>query len=271
LADAVAKWLETERRATVVVERAIWNDAPFRTTLATTRPQPAVLVEVQGRFQYHTAVAALAAWMMARRFYAELYLAVDADAEVPGHALEQMKRDGVGLLLRMPAGEIVVTEFARNPALIVHPDPTLVFGECETDIKAAIRKFNYVDRKDGLRDMCAIVERETERLAVVASRKKLVQVDETILSGMDWSTQINTLASKKAAAQGVEPLLDENAKNDFHSFRGARNLVDHPAPNRRQDAKRAKQFSERMTQGPRLVAELVSLRRRISRKPRRSP
>jgi len=271
LADAAAEWLETERRATVVIERAIWDDAPFRTTLATTRPQPTVLVEAQGRFHYHTAVAGLAAWMMARRLYAELYIAVDADAEVPGHALEQMKKDGVGLLLRMPAGDIVVTQYAQNPALIVHPDPTLVFGECETDIKAAIRKFNHVDRKDGLRDMCEIVERETEKLAIAASRKNLVKQDETTLAGMDWSTQINTLASKNAAVSGAEPLLDENTKNDFHSFRGARNLVDHPAPSRRQDAKRARQFSERMTQGPRLVAELVSLRRRISRKPRHSP
>jgi hypothetical protein len=82
-----------------------------------------------------------------------------------------MKRDGVGLLVVDASGVVVESQKARNPALVVTPEPTLRYGDCKQEVAEAIKKFNDVDRKDGLRDMCEIVERETEELALRAVKK----------------------------------------------------------------------------------------------------
>jgi hypothetical protein len=263
VAEAVARWL-TRRRLKWQVESSPWEDAPYRSTLTVVQGGPTLLIEAQGRLSYHRALADFAAWLMANRHYAELSIAVDAGAEAPVRALEDMKRAGVGLLLVEEGGSVKQAHAPLNPALLVQPDPTLRYGDCKSEVGASVEKFNQVNRKDGLRDMCELVERETEKLALAAVRKGLMSMDEKAVGGMDWSGQINTLASHKAFAPGV-PLLDDGLKNDFHSFRGARNLVDHPARSARDNAKRVRQFAERMAQGPRLVAELVSLRRKVNR------
>jgi hypothetical protein len=204
-------------------------------------------------------------WLMANRKYAELFIAVDENADLPVRELNDVKRDGVGLLMVDDTGSVHVAESARNPALTVNPDPTLRYGDCKSEVEAAIEKFNHVDRKDGLRDMCELVERETEKLAVSAARKSMLTMPEAAVRAQDWSTKINTLASNKAFVPPAIPVLDDPLKNDFHSFRGARNLIDHPSRSARDRQRRERQFAERMAQGPRLVAELVSIRRRINR------
>jgi hypothetical protein len=88
-------------------------------------------------------------------------------------------------------------------------------------------------------------------------------MDEAAIKAKDWSSQIDTLASKNAYNMGKDPIVSTTFKNDLHSFRGARNLVDHKVRGKRDDANRQKQFAERMMQGPRLVAELISLQRRV--------
>lgn len=153
----------------------------------------------------------------------------------------------------------------KNPALIVTPDPTLKFGDCKVEVNSAIRKFNEIDRKDGLRDMCELVERETEKLAILAVRKGLLRLGEADVQRQDWSGQINTLASPNTYNPGNTPLLDSKLKDDLHSFRGARNLIDHKVTSKRAEIKRQRQFQERMMMGPRLIAELVSLKRKIGK------
>lgn len=160
-------------------------------------------------------------------------------------------------------GDVSESQNPRNPALVVTPDPTLRFGDCKDEIANAVKKFNNVNRKDGLRDMCEVVERETEELALRAVRKGWLTMNEAAIKGKDWSSQIDTLASKNAYTVGKNPIVSATFKNDLHSFRGARNLVDHKVRGKRDDANRQKQFAERMMQGPRLVAELVALQRRV--------
>ena len=53
-----------------------------------------------------------------------------------------------------------------------------------------------------------------------------------------------------------DPLGFREAKARLHSFRGARNLVDHPVASKREEIKREKQFPERMMMGPRLIPNL---------------
>lgn len=265
VAEAAARWATREKNAKCEVERTPWKDAPYRTTLATLDGDPKILIDAQGAFSYHRPLAALASWIHAHRRYAELYVAVAEASEVQVRQLEEMKRDGVGLLLVYDDGAVHQAHPARNPALLVLPDPTLKYGDCRAEVEAAVQKFNHVDRKDGLRDMCELVERETEKVAVAAVRKGLLKMSVTDVHGMNWATKINALASPNSYAPPATPVLDASGKDDLHSFRGARNLVDHPARGLRAQQRREQQFAERMAQGPRLVSQLVSLRRKIAR------
>ena len=86
---------------------------------------------------------------------------------------------------------------------------------------------------------------------------------EAELLALQWSTLIDVLASANSYTSRFPPLVSNILKADLHSFRGARNLVDHPARGRRAEMNRQKQFAERMMMGTRLVAELVSIKRRV--------
>jgi hypothetical protein len=128
----------------------------------------------------------------------------------------------------------------------------LAFGPTKAEVQAAIRKFNDVDRKDGLRDMCEIVERLTEELGVAACRKGWMKILETDFRTKDWASQINELARKDVYHPPRAPLINQSL-----------NLLDHKARSKREDTKRQKQFAERMMQGPRLTAELIALKRKV--------
>jgi hypothetical protein len=259
---AVAKLLR-KRGMAVKSEIEAWPGSPYRTTLVARRSGLCLLVESQGVLNYGKAIKELATWLAANRRYAELYLATGYEAVLQAGVLGEMKRDGVGLLVVDEDGVVAESQKARNPALIVTPEPTLRFGECKQEVTDAIKKFNETDRKDGLRDMCETVERETEELALRAVRRGLLAMNEAAILSKDWSSQIDTLASKNAYVSGSDPIVSAAFKNDLHSFRGARNLVDHKVKGKRDDANRQKQFAERMMQGPRLVAELVALQRKV--------
>ncbi len=262
VASAVARHYR-QRQMRVRIEVAAWPGAPYRTTLVAMKSGLRVLVEAQGTLSFTNPLKDFAAWLASQRFYAELYLATSTEAAAPVGQLEDLRKQGVGLLVVDDSGRVSITQRAMNPALIVTPDPTLQYGGRQQDVLAAVKKFNEVDRRDGLRDMCDIVEEETEKLAIRAARRRTVKMVETAVRKMDWSSQIDALASPNTYNAGHVPVVSPNFKNDLHSFRGARNLVDHPAGGRRADRARQRQYAERMMQGPRLVSELVALRRSI--------
>ena len=120
-------------------------------------------------------------------------------------------------------------------------------------------RFNDGDRKDALRDLFEFVEGETDRLARKAVTKGWLVIDSTGIERMDWSSKINVLASNNQYNAGFSVLIDSNLKADLQSFRGARNLYNHPAVTTRAQNNRELQAQERMIQGPRLLAELLSL------------
>ncbi len=64
---------------------------------------------------------------------------------------------------------------ARNPALVVMPDPTPKCGECKEKVASAVKKFDEGDEKDGLGDVC-----ETANFA--ASCNQVLEVVEFALS-----------------------------------------------------------------------------------------
>ncbi|MCI0677375.1 MAG: hypothetical protein L0Y42_16565 [Phycisphaerales bacterium] len=152
---------------------------------------------------------------------------------------------------------------ARNFALVVTPDPTLALGKHKKRVGDLVEKFNGGGRKDALRDMCELVEGETDKLIRLAVRKGWVNVTTTQVDNMDWSAQINALASANQCAAGKSLIISHTDKDDFHSFRNARNLLDHKVRNKREEKRREQQFAERMMQGPRLTAILLAMQRRV--------
>jgi hypothetical protein len=261
-AKAVARFLK-RKKMSVSVEVAAWQDAPLRTTLVGKLAGLVTLIEVQGALNYSKPIKDFATWIAAKRYYAELVIAVPSEATTQAGVLNELREDGIGLIVVEEDGAVRQSIQPKNPALVVTPDPTLKFGKCRQEVLDAVTKFNDVNRKDGLRDMCELVERETEALAVQAVRKGRLVMNESAIKGQDWSTQIDTLASAKAYNPGHTPIIEAKLKADMHSFRGARNLVDHKARTKRDDKRRQMQFAERMMQGPRLIAELMTLQRRI--------
>lgn len=261
-AEAIIKHFKKQKMK-IKVEKPAWPEAPYRTTVVADKAGRHVLVEAQGTLSYGRSLKELMAWLESHRQYAELYIATTDEAVLQAGILREMKTDGVGLFVISDAGVIAEQQRARNPALVVTPDPTLQLGPAKREVQAALQKFNQVDRKDGLRDMCEIVERLTEEVGAAACRKGWVKTPEADFIAKDWASQINELARKDVYNPPHAPIISTTLKDDLHSFRGARNLVDHKVRSRREDTKRQKQFAERMMQGPRLVAELASAKRKI--------
>ncbi|MBI5625146.1 MAG: hypothetical protein HY924_15320 [Elusimicrobia bacterium] len=262
VAGAVAQHFR-QRKMAIQLERPAWPNAPCRTTLLATKANLKILVEAQGTLSYDGALKELATWLSARRLYCEFFLATTSEALSKVGLLEEMKLDGVGLLVINDHRRIYESIHARNPALVITPEPSLKLGPCRAEVGAAVEKFNLINRKDGLRDMCEMVERETDVLALKAARSGWLTASPTAVEKMDWSTKINALASNNSYAPPHVPVVGHVLKDDLHSFRNARNLVDHKVKGKRDDMRRQMQFAERMMQGPRLIAELLSCKRKI--------
>ncbi len=261
-AIAAAKHL-TRHGSKVRSDRSPWPDCPYRPTFVAEKSGLTVIVEAQGSLTYGKLLKELAVWLAAKRHYAEFYIAIMSNSTYHAGMLAEMRKDGVGLFTVDENGQLSEELKAKNPALVVNPDPTLNYRSCKHEVAAALSKFNDVNRKDGLRDMCELVERETERLAVRASLRGWIRKTEPEIRSMSWSDQINMLAASGSYNSGHASLVSSTLKDDLHSFRNARNLVDHQVSGRREDQRRQKQYAERMIQGPRLVAELTALKSKI--------
>jgi hypothetical protein len=261
-AAAVIKYFK-KKKMKIKVEQAAWDGAPYRTTIIGEKAGLRILVEAQGVLSYGRSLQDLASWLAANRHYAEFLIATTGDAVIEVGVSHQMKKDGVGLLIVDDDGSIQEHHRPRNPALVITPDPTLSLGPTKAEVLAAVKKFNDVDRKDGLRDMCEVVERLTEELGVTACRKAHLKIPEAPFRSKDWASQINELARQEAYNPSCGIIVSAPLRDDLHSFRGARNLIDHKARSLKEEKLRQKQFAERMMQGPRLVAQLLSLKRRV--------
>lgn len=84
---------------------------------------------------------------------------------------------------------------------------------------------------------------------------------------MKTTDLVNALGAKENAAEGTAAIIGESLKRDLLSFGEGRNLLDHSVKNKREDKKRMMQYPERMAQGPRLLADLISITRKIRKGP----
>lgn len=249
---------------TIQVERALDIEAPYRTTIIGRLTNTRILVEAQGTPNYHAGLQKLTGWLATKRIDSELYLAIPDLASVPARTLREITGDGVGLFIVDQDTNVTVFLNARNPVLMINLDGSLALGECRGEIVKAYNDFNQGNRKAALRDVCEIVEREVAALARKAARKKHLTKTETQVDAMAFSNHIDVLASQHAYAPGQHVLVNPTLKGDLHSFRGARNLVDHPAKTKSDQIRRERQMPERMLMGPRLVADLLSAKRRVT-------
>lgn len=225
------------------------GNAPLTTVvLATKGHEPTWLIEPQARPSYGTHVSRLSSWLRAERAHACLSIATTPDGHVSGAMLSSLKSDGVGLLI-VDSDTFSVSMKCVAPALIVHLDPGVRLGRHATKVSSFIEDFNGGNRIGAVRDICEFVEGETGKLIHKARRKGVVTKTEAQIDTYNWSTQIDVLTSA-----GV---IDTTTKADLHSFRGARNLVDHPARSRSDALARARQLGERMLMGARLSGDLL--------------
>jgi len=245
----------------VEVEVAVADGVP-RPTLVGEINDLKVMVEAQAAPSLSSTVTEIVNWANLNRVYGEVYIATNEDETISGRSIKDLQRAGVGLMLVNDVGDVEVSLTPRNPALVVTPDPTLALGPRKSEVMSTVRRFNDGDRKSALSELCEIVERETDKLCLKLARKGWIDKDEATVEGMDWATQINISASDARYTSG-KALMSGSAKDDLNSFRGARNLIDHKARTKRDERARQRQFAERMMMGPRLVAELLALQRRV--------
>jgi hypothetical protein len=260
-AQAVIKHLESEKYK-VTVEIGVRDDIPFRPTISAVKSGMSRYIEAQSVPQYTQGVRDLVHRAGVEKFYCEIYIAVAMSASLSGHFLNELSRDGVGLILVDSQGLVSIHRPAMNPALQVSPDPTLKLGRLKTQVREAVKRFNAGERKAALQEMCEIVEGETGRLVKKLAKKAWVSTSEAAIEKMDWSRRIDLAASTTGYTGGHSPIVDDKLKQDLHSFRGARNLIDHAA-NAAGEKKRQTQFAERMCMGPRLAGELLSLQAKV--------
>lgn len=247
----------------VHVELPAWNDTPYRTTFFSRRSGETILYEVQGQVNFHRELQGFAHWIGAQRHYAELQIVGSEDCDVSASVYPALQKAGVGLILAAANGTFNQVLRSQNPALIVRPEPTLRYGSLKKEVAASVQKFNDGARKDGLRDLCELVEGQTQAVLLQASTRGWLKPSAKDINGMDWSDQINTLASKNAIQGDRNPIIDDKLKTDLHSFRGARNLLDHNVKSKADEVRRQRQFAERMMMGARLCADLTATRRKI--------
>jgi hypothetical protein len=260
-ARAVASHLQGAKFK-VSVETSVDDDLRFRPTLHAERDGLLVLVEAQGQPSYTKSMRELATWATLHRKYCRIYIATSVEARLSGQLLKDTKRAGVGIMIVDEEGVVGIDKEARNPALIVTPEPTLKLAHRKTRVHELVEQFNDGHRKAALHDMCELVEDETEVLIVKAARASIILKSESEVERMDWSTQINVLASAELYVKRKTPLLSQPLKDDLQSFKGARNLLKHKVRTKKDEQKRERQFAERMMMGPRLVADLIPLQRK---------
>jgi hypothetical protein len=249
-------------KADVGVEEAVTVDAPYRTTLIVRHGQSTLLIEVQHAPSFGGSLREFARWLASERADCELYVATEEDAAVSGALLNDITRNGVGLMVVSQNGDVTLHKQARNPALVVTPAP-VPLGQLRKIVDELVAKFNSGERKDALRELCELVEAKTDAVIRKAARSGYLTMSEARVAAMNWSNQIDTLASAAQYVAPHAPLVAEPLKIDLHSFRGARNLVDHRVRSKTEASVRERQYPERMMAGPRLLSELAKIDRTI--------
>ncbi len=250
-------------RHVVRIEESIDEDAPLRTTLIAQKGELKIFVETMDKPSLPNALAELARWLFLRREYCELYVAAHSDSEMMTGLLTEYRKNGIGLLVVDENERVHIHEKARNPNLVIGEDPNLKLGHYKKSVMEVIEMHNRGDSRDAVREICEIVEGLTWRVLTKAAKKGWVTLTIEQIERMDWSNRIDVLVSPNHYVSGRNPILSQPKAVDLHSFRGARNMFDHPVRNNTARLDRERQVVERLFMGRRLVHDLGAMYRSI--------
>lgn len=248
----------------IEIEKALDENAPYRTTLIVRKNRHAIyLIDVHPELRYTQSIRELNLFLAKERKNCELYIALDSNTKLAATMLTQLKKDGIGVLIIDENNKLDFHQKAKNFSLVVKPDPNLTFGSFSGQVWAAVQKFNDVDRKDGLRDLCEVFESAIEGLGLkLCKEKKFKTLTEEEFKRKDLIERIDVLSADNAYQSG-SVAVDYILKADLHSFRNARNLVDHPSRTNAEEIRRQAQYADKMMMGPRLIHEIEKIRRSI--------
>jgi hypothetical protein len=237
------------------IEEPFHVDAPYATVVVAKKPgQPIWLVEPQAKPSYIKQLSRLSGFLHGQRAHACLYVATTLDGEVSGAMLTALKKEGTGLII-VADGALTISLPATTPSLVLRLDPSLSLGRHAKKIDAVVQEYNSGNRIGAVRDLCEFVEGETLKLTLKAHKKGRIALTPSAIEKMQWSNRLDVLAKVG--------LLDPNLKSDLDSFRGGRNLFDHPARTAAEKRQREQQFVERMMMGARLTGDLLRVSNRL--------
>lgn len=257
IAEIVAGHYQKKKHK-IEVEKSL-KDAIYCTTLLCSKNKLSILIEAQAEPSLDQSLRNFALWLSASRVNSEFYIATSESESVSGAFLTEIKKLGVGLIfVNKDTKTIIVNVNARNPALMVTLDPQIGLGSYKKSVTEHLETFNSGDRKTGLRELCEIVEGLTRTLTIKSASKGKMLPKYTVahVDTLDWSNQIDVLASANQHNPGVAPTIDIPTKNDLHAFRDSRNLVNHTPRSIKDRVKREKQMPDKMLLGIRLISEL---------------
>lgn len=246
----------------VFAEKAINDDAKYVTTLFAKKNSSIILVEAQVTHNLTNNIRRFAEHLKGGHVNVEFYLAVDDSSSMDLSDLRELKRLGVGLFI-IKDSDVELQNKAINPAYFVSIAPNLNYGKYKTEIKEMVEKFNEGNRKDALRDLCELGEKLTDTIISKADSKGIVNVSHVALEKLDWSNQIDILASSKNYVSGDALLVDKTMKADLDSFRVGRNLFDHKTKTKAEELRRQNQYLDKMGLGLRVSSELVTIVNRL--------
>ena len=231
------------------IEEAFHVDAPYTTViLAKKTGQPVWLIEPQAKPSYIRQLTHLSSFLHGQRAHACLYVATTLEGEVSGAMLTTLKKEGTGLII-VADGALSVSLSATTPSLVLRLDPSLSLGRHTKRVEQILEEYNSGNRLGAVRDLCEFVEGETRKLTLNAHRKGRISHTPSDIDKMQWSNRLDVLA--KAA------IIDQSLKSDLDSFRGGRNLFDHPVKTKAEKRQREQQLVERMMMGARLIGDLL--------------
>lgn len=249
------------RNRVVKVENSPWDDAPYRPTFHYVSANEAVLFEVQGTFHLHDTLIGFARWIRSERKSARLYVVIDEEQHVRAGDLGKLKQLGIGLLVGVN-GAFSETSAASNPVFLVDFDESWRLRGLKSFVRQHFTRFNEGDKLGAFRDICERFEFLIFDLLKKASSCGYFNPTLTAaqIEAMDLNAAICKLGSPNNLARGHNAIVSPIQLTDLHSFRGARNLADHPVRNAREAIQREQQLKERMLAAARLFVLLGDLK-----------
>lgn len=251
----------TRRRFKVEIEKALTPDSEYRPTFIFRKGYTTEIIEVTKTLQIGLALDRFIEDCISRREPVSIWICVPASSE-PSRSIreeEKHRRQGIGIYYVNENKEAGLLQQAVECHMRFRPEPGPAITErIDRKIREICSKFNSgsTGRLDALRDLAELVESTVRGLGEAAHRLgKLTDIAR--FRQLDFAGKLNYLHHINQPR-----IISTDLFNDLNSFRGARNLSDHPRT-ASEERRLATQFIERMAAGVRLLREIDAVKRQL--------